>query len=187
MTLTRGMAKTEVDNDWWAAMPAPKEVLRREPDRNWRWAELFNELKSKKGGRYVRGWALRTAEDGLVQGVMLYRTNALSHFLGSSGERKPVVYVEYLATAPWNRSRLTKPNPARFRDVGPSLLRLAVAHSHYLGGSGLISLTSVPLPATIERYRQFGLEAVGDPDDGFVDMELPTEVATRYLREMGLQ
>lgn len=67
------------------------------------------------------------------------------------------------------------------------MLKLAVAHSHYLNGEGRVNLTSVDHPDTVKLYREFGFSPVTTlPQDTLV-MELTKEAATSYLREMGLQ
>lgn len=184
--LTRDVARLRIDNVWWVGLPCTKDVRRKEPDLSWKWVDLLGELKNSKGGGYVRGWAVETDEEE-VQGTILYRTNAVSYYKGPEGESLPAVYGAYLATAPRNRNRLMAPRLGRFKGVGTGLLKLAVAHSHYLNGRGRVNLTSVNHPHTVKLYRDFGFLPVASlPEDRLV-MELTKEAADKYLREMGLQ
>ncbi len=54
---------------------------------------------------------------------------------------KPIVYVEFLATAPWNRPEIQK--PPRFRGIGTVMVAAAVEVSWELGYRGLMGL---PIP-----------------------------------------
>jgi hypothetical protein len=185
--LTREVARSRIDNVWWHGLPCAKDVRRNEPDLSWSWVDLLGGLKSSKGGGYVRGWAVETDQEGEVQGALLYRTNAISYYKGAEGESIPAVYGAYLAAAPRNRNRLMAPKPGRFRGVGTGLLKLAVAHSHYLNGEGRVNLTSVNHPDTVRLYRRFGFLPVTTVSQDSLVMELPKEAATKYLKEMGLQ
>lgn len=185
--LTRQIAREGIDNIWWNETDAPKEKKRAEPDFNWKWVTLLGRLQSSKGAAYVRGWAIRTVGDNKVQGAILYRTNAISFYKTSDGRTQPAIYGEFLATAPWNRQRVIAPRPGRFKGVGTGLLRLAVIHSHFLGGDGRINLTSVDGPETIRVYREFGFLPVAEVPEGRLVFELSKEAAARHIEQAGLQ
>lgn len=186
--LTRELAHERIDKKWWVGLPCSKQVRRDEPDYSWKWVDLLGDLRKSKRGGYVRGWAVEVEGEAELQGAILYRIDAVSFHRNPDGTTNPAVYGEYLATAPRNRGRLTAPEPGRFRGVGRGLLKLAVAHSHYLNGEGLVNLSSVNHPDTISLYRRFGFFPVASlPEDTLVVMELAKEAATKYLREMGLQ
>lgn len=55
---------------------------------------------------------------------------------------KPLVYVDFVENAPWNRPELN--NPPRFRGVGSVLIRATIALSHHYEYKGRIDLHSLP-------------------------------------------
>jgi hypothetical protein len=57
-------------------------------------------------------------------------------------QRKRIVYVETLETAPWNRQN-SEPAP-QFKRVGTALLRFAQWRSQELGYDGIVGLHSLP-------------------------------------------
>src|SRR4051794_31044789 len=71
--LSREIASNRIDKLWWTNLPCSREVRRQEPDQNWRWVDLLGDLKSSKGGGYVRGWAVEVEGEYEVQGAILYR------------------------------------------------------------------------------------------------------------------
>lgn len=185
--LTRENASARIDNLWWTHLPCSKDVMREETDRNWKWVTLRGELKSSKQSNYVRGWAVQVDGDPELQGAILYRTNTVSYHERSDGSRPPAVYCARLATAPRNRNSIMHPRLGRYRGVGTSLLRLAVAQSHFIGGAGRVNLEAVDQRHTIEMYRRFGFSEAGWSSRGTLYMELTAQAAERYLREMGLE
>jgi hypothetical protein len=62
---------------------------------------------------------------------------------------KPIVYVEFLASAPWNRPEIQK--PPRYRGVGTIMVTAATELSWELGYRGRLGLHS--LPAAEDFYR----------------------------------
>jgi GNAT superfamily N-acetyltransferase len=67
---------------------------------------------------------------------------------------KPIVYVDFLATAPWNRQSLE--NPPRYRGVGSALLEYARIRScelEYQGRLGLHSLSGAENFYKAFRFR----------------------------------
>jgi len=183
--LTRALAKRGIDSAWWQTMELPKNIRRGEPDHVWRWADLHGEVRADHGGHAV-GWAI-ASPDNAIQSAILYSTNSRSLLdVGLEGEAVPAVYVNYLAVAPWNRYRLTKPEPAKFQGVGTSLLRLAIAHSHFRQGEGRINLVSVRHPDTVGWYQDFGFVRVEGVAEDRLVFELSREQAANHLREMGL-
>lgn len=59
-----------------------------------------------------------------------------------SQKGKPLVYIEFLETAPWNRASLTR--RPRYRRVGPALVDAAIQVSLNEGFEGRIGLHSLP-------------------------------------------
>ena len=77
-----------------------------------------------------------------MQGLMLVNTtNYVSRMDGQLG--KPLVYVDYLESAPWNLKDLT-PDPPRYQGVGIRLIEVAVRFSLEEGFGGRIGLHALP-------------------------------------------
>ena len=73
-----------------------------------------------------------------MKSLMILETEAhLGHRTGKS-----IVYVEYLAVAPWNREPIQ--SPRRFSGCGRSLIKFAVQRSGALGYDGRVGLHSLP-------------------------------------------
>ena len=91
-----------------------------------------------------------------------------------------VLYVDYLATAPWNRPSIE--NPPRFRGVGVTLLAAAVQLSKDEGFKGRIGLHS--LPAAGKFYEEkCGMTVIG-PDSQKQNLtyyEFTSEQAEAFL------
>ncbi|WP_228039823.1 hypothetical protein [Nodosilinea sp. LEGE 07088] len=84
-------------------------------------------------------------------------------------QRFPLVYVEYLASAPWNRRLLE--NPPYLIGVGRALLLFTRQRSVELGYGGRVGLHA--LPGAEAFYRRYDMPDYGsDPDkDGLVYFE----------------
>jgi hypothetical protein len=73
----------------------------------------------------------------------------------------PLVYVDYLETAPWNW-KVDKIQLRKFKAVGPVLLRTAIEQSYAKGWAGRIGLHA--LPQAVQFYTGQGLQFVrNDP------------------------
>ncbi|MBK8908914.1 MAG: GNAT family N-acetyltransferase [Rhodospirillales bacterium] len=99
--------------------------------------------------------------DGITQGMMqvdLTRTSRIE-----SQRAKPLVYVDYLENAPWNRPELY--NPARYRGVGSMLIRAAIELSLQEEFQGRIGLHSLP-QANNFYGRKCGMTDLG-PDAAY--------------------
>ena len=77
----------------------------------------------------------------------------------------PVVYVDYLATAPWNRP--TVQQPERFKRLGALLLGTAVEISRIKRWDGRCALHA--LPSANGFYQKSGMQDLG-PDPTYHDM-----------------
>ncbi len=69
----------------------------------------------------------------------------------------PIVYVDYVAVAPWNRKVIQ--HPQRFKNLGTMMLGVAVAMSIATGLDGRCGLHS--LPQSEGFYRQIGMTDFG--------------------------
>lgn len=103
-------------------------------DQEWDW--LF-KLDFIRRNSEFEGYALEV--EGSTQGLIKIETQRHgSHEVYG----KKLVYVEFLASAPWNRKLIQR--PPRFRGVGTNLLRYARLRSVELGYGGMVGLHSLP-------------------------------------------
>lgn len=119
---------------------------------HWRW-----ERKVAMVGHLLPYPTLAIEFEGDAQGLMLLKTDG--EFARLPGELgKPLVYVVFLATAPWNlTSVVARP---RFRGVGSVLLRAAVEISSDLGFKGRLALHALPQSEVF--YERLGMTALGN-------------------------
>ena len=92
---------------------------------------------------------------------------------------KPIVYVDYVEVAPWNRT--VGGTVARYRGVGSALLVAAVALSFDEGFKGRIGLHS--LPQSEGFYSHHGMVNLG-PDEHYQGLhyfEMTPELAQTLL------
>lgn len=76
---------------------------------------------------------------GQTQGLMVVGTNQFARLDGQHG--REMVYVEFIATAPWNR-HLSDP-PPRYKGVGRLLMGVAIDYSFEQGFGGRVGLHSL--------------------------------------------
>jgi len=138
-------------------------------------------------------WAQKTAK---VQGLLAFRgfsvvargeTQGLAQIdLTKSGREpsqasKPLVYIDYLEVAPWNRPELGA--APRLRGVGTALITAAVALSEEEGFKGRIGLHS--LPQADAFYARIGMTDLGQ-DPAYQNLryfEMTAERAHAFLEE----
>jgi len=106
-------------------------------DSHWKWAKKAAEALASLGRDET--YALECA--GETQGLMLVKTSAFARLDVQRG--RDLVYIELLATAPWNRPRLVKAE-ARYKGVGRVLVAEAINLSHHLEFNGRLALHSLP-------------------------------------------
>jgi hypothetical protein len=92
---------------------------------------------------------------------------------------KPLVYIDYLESAPWNLAMMV--DTPRYGGIGPVLMRTAVQLSYEEGFHGRIGLHA--LPQSEEFYRD-DCEMHGcGPDASYDDLpyyEMTREIAARF-------
>lgn len=132
-----------------------------QPDRYWMW-----DYKFRQSNRDERFEAYAIEVDDLTQGLMLLETQ---WHRSQTPQRYPLVYIEAVATAPWNRRNLE--DPPYLRSVGRSLLLFARQRSVELGYGGRVGLHSLPEVEGFYRRNQMP-EYGADPDkEGLVYFE----------------
>jgi hypothetical protein len=142
-------------------------------DVHWEWPQ---KVAARSGELQWNSFALRCG--GKTQGMMFVNLLRRCRLAGQVNEH--LVYVDLVATAPWNRPRLVE-RPL-YRGVGFVLLVEAIALSEAEGFCGRIGLHT--LPGSDAFYRtQFGMQALG-PDPGYQGLhylELTSEHAVSFL------
>lgn len=116
-------------------------------DSHWEWRTKC----SVAPGTNRRIFSLLNASE--VEAAMLVLLGKLSR----DGTSLPIVYVDYVAVAPWNRKAVQ--NPQRFRNLGTVMLGAAVATSKSMGLEGRCGLHS--LPQSEGFYRRIGMSDFG--------------------------
>jgi hypothetical protein len=126
------------NESWQPAMQAhvaAHGLKARPEDHHWNWNWKAGEWRPMLG---YHSFAIIC--EGELQGLMM--VSDLKSALLPAQFGKPIVFVEYLATAPWNRPEIQL--PPRYRGVGTVMVAAAVDLSWELGYRGRIGLHSLP-------------------------------------------
>lgn len=131
------------------------------PDQDWDWEFKARVYRLRPGSEM---YAVEC--NALTQGLMLIATAGHRSWFEPASR---IVYVQYLATAPWNRLEIQ--DPPTYKTVGTVLLKFARFRSAELGYGGLVGLHS--LPGAEGFYRKQGMMELGaDPtEDNLVYFE----------------
>jgi hypothetical protein len=122
-------------------------------DAHWKWAEKATDVCYTTGVEHVM-----IMHEDEVHGVMITSLPDSPPPLSSLHD---LLYVEYLAVAPWNRSQAG--DQQRFKGIGPLLLGHAVRRSRSKERQGHVGLHSEPRAITF--YDGIRLRRCGpDPD-----------------------
>lgn len=133
-----------------------KEQLRlyEQEDKFWDWEFKLRFIITRQENR--EGYAIEY--EGETQGLMLIETQLHgSRFT----EGKRLIYVEGIASAPWNRQFIQR--PPKLKGVGTALLAFARTRSIELGYEGRVGLHS--LPGAEEFYENQGMINLGEDED----------------------
>jgi hypothetical protein len=117
--------------------------------------------------------------EGQAQGLMMLKTDGeVARLPGEQG--KALVYVVFLASAPWNLPSIV-PHP-RFRGVGTVMMRTAIETSIDLGFKGRVGLHSLPQSEVF--YARMGMTTLGnDPNKENLNyFEMAPEQAMAFIR-----
>lgn len=143
-------------------------------DRHWDWRHKVDMLRP-----YLGYHTFAIVCGGELQGLMLASDVQSARLESQFG--KPLVYVEYVATAPWNRVELQK--IPRFIGVGSVFIDAAIQLSLECSFRGRIGLHA--LPQSEDFYRKCGMSELG-PDsahEGLVYFEMTVVQAKAFRRE----
>ncbi len=114
-----------------------------------------------------------------LQGLMLINNVASARLKDQFG--KPLIYVEFLSTAPWNRPELKQ--PPRYRGVGSILIAAAIQASLDAEFKGRIGLHSLP-KAEVFYEHKCGMTRLGfdSSHEGLLYFEMTPEQAAAFRR-----
>jgi hypothetical protein len=135
----------------WETFWRPRLQGSKEEDSHWDWLRKVQYASAPN----FTTFALES--EAIAQGLMIVETDLHRSFLEAG---KSLVYIDYLATAPWNRSSLQK--TPMFKAIGSILFSLAVCLSDDLGFKGRIGLHALPNAELFyrnKRMRDCGLDA----------------------------
>ena len=128
-----------------ATFTTPKDIANANlQDACWDW-------RGKHQARANRfDWESFTVEsDGQTQGLMFLRTYGLSR--ESSQLNLPLIYIDLLSVAPWNRHGFT--DTPKYKGIGPLLFGAALSSSISEGFQGRLGLHSLPQSESWYRDR----------------------------------
>ena len=147
-----------IDVDWKPVFDnTPPESMPE--DAHWEWAaKAIHALKNP-----LNYELFSVEKDDKTQGMLMAVKGGSKCFSRHTDHpRAPIVYIDFLATAPWNRLGLTAASPI-YRGVGRVLFMAAVSLSMEEEFTGRIGLHS--LPGAEEFYRQrLGMTDMGKDD-----------------------
>jgi hypothetical protein len=164
-----------LNSAWVPAFHRRYQLHERDEDfLTWKTGMRYMDLLAHRVG--VRGYVATHAGD--VQGVLVLEGELQPSRLQTDGR---LVYVRYVATAPWNRPSAGR--PGRYRGVGTLLVGKAVRASLAASCDGRLGLHS--LSRSDEFYRKLCFSDLGpDPANrGLTYFELTASEATRLLRK----
>ncbi len=158
-----------------AAHCAGRSPLQDKPeDSHWDWQAKIDHWRPLLA---YHSFAIVCARE--LQGLMLAQDIMSARLPGQAG--KAMVYVEYLATAPWNRSEIS--GTPRYQGVGTVLMASAIQLSLDLGYKGRIALHALSAAEGFYRDR-CGMIDMG-PDSNYHDLRYfeMTEVQAAVFRQ----
>jgi hypothetical protein len=170
---------SRADNAWLTYLAIRKAQLMSagkiydRPDYwHWRWEE-----KVSVRAHLLSTPTLGVERNGDIEGLMMLLTDGEFCRLPQQA-KMPLVYVYYIASAPWNLPQLGTP---KYRGIGTVLLKAAVQMSLDLGFKGRIALHSLPRAEAF--YERHGMKAHGiDPHKEHLKYyEMTAEAAKKFL------
>lgn len=141
---------------WW-----PMLQSERTDDAHWKWAE-----KARAAAKLMQYETFAVECGGKTQGLMFVNLMKFARIPEQQG--RELLYVELIATAPWNRPKLTA--SPQYKGVGRVLIATAISASADLGFDGRIGLHS--LAGSESWYRDVA---------GFTDLGFDAPKKMRYF------
>jgi hypothetical protein len=138
----RNLLHTE--REWRRSFKERLKRARKKKKIGWHDEDYFWDWRSKQPSEEavldLPSFALEI--DGLTEGL-LWLNLGIEYRSHSGGGMKKLVYVDFVAAAPWNRPQ-PDDTPKKFYGVGLALIDVAVAVSYAEGCDGRIGLHSLP-------------------------------------------
>lgn len=145
--------------------------------QSWHW-DWRAKMAQVAGLLAFRGFSIICAD--ITQGLM--RVDLNRHAREATQRGKPLVYVDYLEVAPWNRNDLGK--AGHYGGVGTALLTAAVELSRQEDFKGRIGLHSLPQSDAFYRDHCGMTDLGADPQEsGLRYFEMTPEQARPFLEE----
>jgi hypothetical protein len=141
---------------------------------HWNWQRKARAIEGVEGYKII-GIACEKSVQGLV---LLTTKSEMCRIEAQRG--KPLVYVHFLMTAPWNSRELV--STPRFSGVGQVLLAATMQLSQTYGWGGRIGLHSLPQATTFYR-NVVGMTDMGEDAEAELPyFETTSEQASAFLR-----
>ena len=187
-TLLEEMAPSDllvVDQEWAPVRSTILQELLKHAVPKEQWPQSLHWDWSLKSGelRLLAASGFGVVCDKKWQGVMLTKTGFDSRHPNSTG--KPIVYIDYLESGPWNWNIEQIGQVGTYKAVGAVLFRQAVIQSREENFCGRIGLHA--LPQAIAFYQGLGMDNLGeDPTKSNLPyFELTEAKALSILAERG--
>lgn len=166
----RALPPAEQTEEAWQA----KQRLYGAPDSHWDWTEKNRTL----AGASQRLYAITDGDS--VEALMQVDLSKASRL--ETGAYAPIVYVEYVAVAPWNRAPIQ--TPVRYKGLGRLMVGVAVAVSQAEGMAGRCGLHS--LKQSEGFYLKLGITDLGidQAADGLRYFEFSVAAAEALMEEV---
>lgn len=145
--------------------------------RHWHWRDKLQAIEQLLAHK-----TFSIVCRGETQGLMVVNLTKAARHPDHKG--KPLAYVEYLETAPWNRPELF--GQPRYRGIGMLLIRAAIALSEEEEFKGRIGLHSLPQADRFYREK-CGMTDLGE-DGGYQNLryfEMTPEQAQTFVKGEG--
>ncbi|WP_254566091.1 GNAT family N-acetyltransferase [Oscillatoria sp. HE19RPO] len=144
-----------------------------EEDSHWDWVKKYQAISRLAN---YEGYAIEC--ELMTEGLMLLE---IDYHRSRLERNKNLVYVDYLATAPWNRPSIQ--SPPKYRGVGTAMITFAVQRSIELEYKGRVGLHALP---EAERFYKNQLNMVNfGPDERYENLtyfEFSKEEALKIVK-----
>jgi len=141
---------------WQARLQSGTSASDLPEHKHWLWTRKARQYLNKSGYRFFG-----LVAGGETQGLMLINTIYQCRLPVQRGQ--PLVFVDYIATAPWNLRTLT--DTPKYRGVGKALVEAAMRFSLASAMAGRIGLHALPLAEPFYRDT-CGMSDLGaDPNE----------------------
>ncbi len=149
----------------------PKEELPQSSHWNWR-----HKIDQIKGLLAFPSFAIEC--NGETQGLMIANMTKVGKL--DSQKNKPLVYIEFLETAPWNTGLATKP---KYKGIGTIMIETAIQLSFDEGFHGRIGLESLPQSEGWYEHKLKMTKLGKKTDSNLMYFEMTPDQALRFMED----